>query len=174
MNQRVSSFLSPPSLKPRPGCGLETVTQLLSALRTTWTDINKIHTRLKSSWRLKISKVTAGEKADPVCVGSSKPGWTSHDRFYLPNRPNNVMKRRPLRRGTINNYWACLVSCGSDADREGRQTQRRHIKASRWGRFTPVNDLSGQQWPCNIVWPFFHNLLEQIWQVEPERCKSRL
>lgn len=51
--------------------------------------------------------------------------------FYGPNRPNNVMKKRPLYSETINNYWACLVSCCPDADREGRQTTRRHIKASR-------------------------------------------
>ena len=45
--------------------------------------------------------------------------------------PNNIMKRRPLYSETINNYRACLVSCCPDADREGRQTTRRHIKGSQ-------------------------------------------
>lgn len=70
---------------------------------------------------------------------------------------------------TINNYWACLVSCGPDTDMEARQTKRRHIKASLLGQFTPVNDLSGQQWPCNTVWSLFRSIFQQGWQVEPGR-----
>lgn len=51
--------------------------------------------------------------------------------FYCLHRPNNIMRRRPKHSETINNYWACLVSCGPDTDREGRQTKRRRIKASQ-------------------------------------------
>lgn len=37
----------------------------------------------------------------------------------------------PADSGTINNYWVCLVSCGPDTDRRGKQTKRRHIKGSQ-------------------------------------------
>lgn len=137
------------------------VTQSQLSPHTTWLqDMNINMRRTLSTSKTKTDASYLQEK--PPCSGrpahpEQSPNITRASVYRL-YRPNNIMKRRPVHSETIINYWTCLASCCSDADKEDRQTRRRRIKVRLWGQFTSVRDLSRQQRSCNRLRSFFRNL----------------